>query len=52
MIVSVGVDMVEVERIRKALENSRIGQRFRARVFTQKENTKAMPAVLRPRKRS
>jgi holo-[acyl-carrier protein] synthase len=37
MIVSVGVDMVEVERIRKALENSRIGRRFRARVFTQKE---------------
>ena len=37
MIVSVGVDMVEVERIKKALENSRIGRRFRARVFTQKE---------------
>jgi holo-[acyl-carrier protein] synthase len=37
MIVSVGVDMVEVERIRQALEDSRIGRRFRERVFTQKE---------------
>src|SRR5262245_64081506 len=37
MIVSVGVDMVEVERIRRALEDSRIGRRFRDRVFTEKE---------------
>jgi holo-[acyl-carrier protein] synthase len=37
MIVSVGVDMVEVERIKRALEDSRIGRRFRERVFTQKE---------------
>jgi len=37
MIVSVGVDLVEVERIRKALEDPRIGKRFRERVFTPKE---------------
>lgn len=37
MIVSAGVDMVEVERIRKALEDARIGKRFRERVFTEKE---------------
>jgi len=37
MIVSVGVDMVEVERIRRALEDGRIGRRFRERVFTEKE---------------
>jgi holo-[acyl-carrier protein] synthase len=34
MVLSVGVDMVEVERIQKALEDVRIGARFRARVFT------------------
>jgi holo-[acyl-carrier protein] synthase len=37
MVVSVGVDMVEVERIRRALEDPRIGRRFRDRVFTEKE---------------
>jgi holo-[acyl-carrier protein] synthase len=37
MIVGVGVDMVEVERIQKALEDSRIGKRFRERVFTENE---------------
>jgi len=37
MIVSIGVDMVEVERIRRALEDGRIGRRFRERVFTEKE---------------
>src|SRR5512134_556582 len=37
MIVSVGVDLAEVERIRKALEDPRIGKRFRERVFTPKE---------------
>ena len=37
MIVSVGVDLIEVERIQKALENPQIGARFRARVFTEKE---------------
>ena len=31
------MDLVEVERIRKALEDSRIGRRFRDRVFTIKE---------------
>jgi holo-[acyl-carrier protein] synthase len=37
MVVSVGVDMIEVERVRQALENSRSGKRFRARVFTERE---------------
>jgi len=37
MVLSVGVDMVEVQRIQKALEDSRIGKRFRARVFTANE---------------
>ncbi|MEX0804226.1 MAG: holo-ACP synthase [Candidatus Binatia bacterium] len=34
MIISVGIDLVEVERIQAALENSRIGLRFRHRVYT------------------
>jgi len=37
MIVGVGLDMVEVERIRRALEHTRIGKRFRDRVFTPQE---------------
>jgi holo-[acyl-carrier protein] synthase len=37
MIVGIGVDLIEVERIQKALEDSHIGSRFRARVFTEKE---------------
>ena len=37
MIVGVGVDLVEVERIQKALADPRIGKRFRERVFTPKE---------------
>jgi holo-[acyl-carrier protein] synthase len=37
MIVSVGVDLVEVERIRKALEDPATGKRFRERVFTAAE---------------
>lgn len=37
MVVSVGIDMVEVVRIRRALENSRTGRRFRDRVYTEKE---------------
>lgn len=37
MVLSVGVDMIEVERIQKALEDSRIGKRFRERVFTANE---------------
>jgi len=37
MIISVGVDLAEVERIRKALEDPRIGKRVRDRVFTPKE---------------
>jgi holo-[acyl-carrier protein] synthase len=37
MIISVGIDLVEVERIRAALEDPRIGVRFRERVYTQDE---------------
>lgn len=37
MIVGVGVDMVEVERIRRLLDNPKIGGRFRDRVYTGKE---------------
>ena len=37
MIISTGVDLTEVERIKAALEHARIGRRFRARVFTQRE---------------
>lgn len=34
MIVAVGVDHAEVERIRRAVDHPRWGQRFRCRVFT------------------
>jgi holo-[acyl-carrier protein] synthase len=37
MIVSVGVDLIEIERIQKALEDPQIGTRLRNRVFTEKE---------------
>src|SRR5262245_6181834 len=37
MIISTGVDLAEVNRIQAALEDSRIGARFRERVFTVKE---------------
>jgi holo-[acyl-carrier protein] synthase len=37
MILGIGLDMVEVERIRRALEHARIGKRFRDRVFTPQE---------------
>ena len=37
MIISTGVDLAEVPRIQAALEDSRIGARFRARVFTENE---------------
>lgn len=37
MIVSVGVDLIEIERIQKALQDPQIGTRFRNRVFTEKE---------------
>ncbi len=37
MIIGVGVDIIEVERIRAALDNARTGDRFRARVFTPQE---------------
>jgi holo-[acyl-carrier protein] synthase len=34
MIIGIGVDIIEVERIRAALANPRTGARFRDRVFT------------------
>jgi holo-[acyl-carrier protein] synthase len=34
MILSVGVDLIEVARIQRALEDSGIGKRFRDRVYT------------------
>jgi holo-[acyl-carrier protein] synthase len=34
MIVGIGVDLAEVDRIREALERSATGERFRNRVFT------------------
>jgi holo-[acyl-carrier protein] synthase len=37
MIISTGVDLAEVARVRRALEDTRIGARFRLRVFTPKE---------------
>ena len=39
MIVAIGTDLAEVERIRAALENSHTGPRFRDRVFTVGEQT-------------
>lgn len=37
MIVGVGIDIIEVGRIKAALDNPRTGMRFRARVFTAAE---------------
>lgn len=37
MIVGIGNDLAEVERIQRALEGPRTGQRFRERVFTEGE---------------
>jgi holo-[acyl-carrier protein] synthase len=37
MIIGTGVDLAEVNRIQAALEDPRIGRRFRDRVFTEKE---------------
>ena len=39
MIISLGTDLIEVARIRAALENSTIGRRFQKRVFTDTEIT-------------
>jgi holo-[acyl-carrier protein] synthase len=38
MILGTGVDIIEVARIRAALENPRTGERFRMRVFTEDES--------------
>lgn len=43
MIVGIGVDIVDVERIRAALENPRTGNRFRERVFTVEEAAYCSP---------
>jgi len=37
MILGIGVDIIEVARVRAALENPRTGTRFRERVFTPAE---------------
>jgi holo-[acyl-carrier protein] synthase len=37
MIAGVGIDLVEVARVRSALENPKTGSRFRSRVFTARE---------------
>ena len=37
MILGVGVDIIDVERIQSALDNPRTGERFRVRVFTDEE---------------
>ena len=37
MLVAIGTDLTEVERIRAALTNPRSGRRFRDRVFTPEE---------------
>jgi len=37
VIVGVGIDLVEVARIQRALENSKTGLRLRNRIFTEKE---------------
>jgi holo-[acyl-carrier protein] synthase len=37
MVIGVGVDIVEIDRIRSALENPKTGARFRLRVYTAAE---------------
>ena len=34
MVIGIGVDIIEIERIRAALENPKTGKRFQQRVFT------------------
>lgn len=34
MVIGIGVDIIEIARIRSALENPKTGERFRQRVFT------------------
>lgn len=43
MITGIGVDIIEVARIRRALGNPRTGDRFRARVFTDGEVAYCLP---------
>lgn len=37
MVVGIGVDIIEIDRIRAALENPKTGERFRQRVYTPAE---------------
>ncbi len=37
MIVGVGIDLVNVERIQRVMENPKTGGRFRVRVYTERE---------------
>ncbi|MEE9548864.1 MAG: holo-ACP synthase [Candidatus Binatia bacterium] len=37
MIIGLGIDMIEVARIQRSLEHTKIGRRFRDRVYTEKE---------------
>lgn len=47
MVIGIGVDIIEIERIRSALENPKTGERFRQRVFTAGER-----AYCEPRRRA
>lgn len=37
MVIGIGIDIIDVERIRRAVDDAKTGQRFRARVFTVEE---------------
>ena len=37
MIIGIGIDVIDVERIRRAIDDPKTGQRFRQRVFTASE---------------
>lgn len=37
MIIGIGIDMIDVERIRRAVDDPKTGRRFRTRVFTDAE---------------
>jgi holo-[acyl-carrier protein] synthase len=37
MVIGIGVDIIEIDRIRAALENPKTGERFRQRVYTAEE---------------
>ena len=37
MIIGIGIDVIDVDRIRRAIDDPKTGSRFRARVFTEAE---------------